>query len=122
MSWMKESAEFLFGDEETRKNAFFSQYPIRQLAPLQIITPPASRFILPPLNGIINGDWEAFTKYTLWTYAPGGRLMRDMYKTYNNPKYAVEYQTGLPYNSFKWHMAKVKRQAEQREINEDPTT
>ena len=48
--------------------------------------------------------------------------MRDMYKTYNNPKYAVEYQTGLPYNSFKWHMAKVKRQAEQREINEDPTT
>lgn len=122
MSWMKESAEFLFGDEETRKKAFFNQYPIQALAPLQIITPPASRFILPHINGMVNGDYEAFWKYTAWTYVPGGRFARDVYKTVNNPKYAVEYQTGLPYNSFKWHMAKVRRQAEQREINEDPTT
>jgi len=123
MSWMKESAEFLFGDEETRKKAFFSQYPIQALAPLQIVTPPISRFILPPLNGIINGDWEAFTKYTLWTYFPGGRFARDFYKTVDNPKYAVEYQTGIPYNSMQWHLSRVKRQAEERESNnEDPTT
>ena len=123
MSWMKESAEFLFGDEETRKKAFFNQYPIQALAPLQIVTPPISRFILPPLNGIINGDWEAFTKYTLWTYFPGGRFARDFYKTVDNPKYAVEYQTGIPYNSMQWHLSRVKRQAEERESNnEDPTT
>ena len=71
---------------------------------------------------MINGDYEAFWKYTAWTYLPFGRGLRDMYKTFDNPKYAVEYTTGLPYNSFKWHLAKVKRQAEDREINEDPTT
>ena len=122
MSWMKETAEFIFGDEETRKKAFFNQYPIQALAPLQIITPPASRFILPHINGMINGDYEAFWKYTAWTYLPFGRGLRDIYKTFDNPRYAVEYTTGLPYNSFKWHLAKVKRQAEDREINEDPTT
>jgi hypothetical protein len=122
MSWMKETSELLFGDEETRKRAFYNQYPIEAMAPLMIITPPASRFILPHVNGLINGDYDAFWKYTAWTYMPFGRAMRDAYKTINNPEWFWEYQTGLPKHQLDWHLRKVKRQAEDRFPNEDPTT
>ena len=48
MNWMQDSAALLFGDEEERERAFFSQYPHPILAPLSIVTPPIARFVLAP--------------------------------------------------------------------------
>jgi len=102
MNIFKESAEFLFGDEETKKRAFFNQYPIQALGPLQVVTPPASRFILPHINALVNGNYEAFANYTAWTYFPGGRMARDVYKTIQKPHYWMEYSFGIPRNNIKW--------------------
>ena len=96
MSWAQDTAQLLFGDKEERDRAFFSQYPSKVLAPLQIVTPPIGRFVLPPLTSILNNDYEMLRKYQVATYFPYGRLMRDSYRTYQNPAMAVDFMTGMP--------------------------
>ena len=86
----------MFGDTEERDRAFFNQYPSKVLAPLQIVTPPVARFILPPITSILNGDYENFYKFQLATYFPFGRLGRDLYRTYQSPAMAVDFMTGIP--------------------------
>lgn len=116
MNMFKDTAEFLFGDEETRKRAFFNQYPIQAMAPLQIVTPPAARFVMPHINALVNGNYEAFRQYTAWTYLPGGRLMRDIYKTSQKPNYWMEYSTGIPRNNMKWYRQRLEREERNRDI------
>ena len=96
MSWMQDTAQLMFGDTEERDRAFFNQYPSKVLAPLQIVTPPVARFILPPITSILNGDYENFYKFQLATYFPFGRLGRDLYRTYQSPAMAVDFMTGIP--------------------------
>ena len=45
MNWMQDMAGLVFGDSKERERAFFSQWPHPALAPLQIVTPPAARYI-----------------------------------------------------------------------------
>ena len=119
MNIMKDTAEFLFGDEKTKERAFFNQYPIQALAPAQIITPPA-RFILPHINALIDGSYEAFWNYSAWTYLPGGRLFRDIHKTVNRPDYQplgetiIERGTGIPLRSHKWYRQRLEREQRKR--------
>ena len=121
MNIMKDTAEFLFGDEKTRERAFFNQYPIQALAPAQIITPPAARFVLPHINALIDGSYEAFWQYSAWTYLPGGRLFRDIHKTVNRPDYQplseaiIERGTGIPIRSHKWYKQRLQREQRNRE-------
>jgi len=96
MSWMQDTAQWLFGDAQERERAFFSQWPTTAAAPLQIITPPIGRFVLPPLKSLITNDWDNFVQYNLATFAPGGRMIRDIYRTQKNPEMAVDYLTGIP--------------------------
>ena len=96
MSWMQDTAQLIFGDEEMRDRAFFSQYPHPSLAPLAIVTPPISRFILPPLTAMINGNYDKFWNYQFHTYFPFGRLSKDVYRTIKSPAMAPDFLTGLP--------------------------
>ena len=96
MSWMQDTAQLIFGDEEMRDRAFFSQYPHPSLAPLAIVTPPVSRFILPPLTAMINGNYDKFWNYQFHTYFPFGRLSKDVYRTIKSPAMAPDFLTGLP--------------------------
>lgn len=96
MSWMQDTASLIFGDEKARDRAFFSQYPIPALAPLSIVTPPIGRFVLSPLTSIINGNWEDFYNYQLYTYFPFGRLARDASRTAKSPAMFVDFMTGIP--------------------------
>ncbi len=96
MSWAQDTAQLLFGDKEERDRAFFSQYPSKVLAPLQIVTPPIGRFVLPPITSMLNNDYEMLRKYQVATYFPYGRLLRDSYRTYQNPAMAVDFMTGMP--------------------------
>tara|TARA_R100000951_G_scaffold913_2_gene2741 strand:- start:7002 stop:16055 length:9054 start_codon:yes stop_codon:yes gene_type:complete len=96
MSWMQDTASLIFGDEKARDRAFFSQYPIPALAPLSIVTPPIGRFVLSPLTSIINGNWEDFYNYQLYTYFPFGRLGRDLSRTAKSPAMFLDFMTGIP--------------------------
>ena len=96
MSWMQDTASLIFGDEKARDRAFFSQYPIPALAPLSIVTPPIGRFVLSPITSIINGNWDDFYNYQLYTYFPFGRLARDASRTAKSPAMFVDFMTGIP--------------------------
>ena len=104
MSWMQDTAQWLFGDEKDRERAFFSQWPTTAVAPLQIVTPPIGRFVLPPLKSLITNDFDNMVQYNLATYAPGGRMFRDIYRTIKNPEMAVDFMTGIPIHRMGQHV------------------
>jgi len=96
MSWMQDSAQLFFGDAKTRERAFFSQWPHPSLSILQPVTPPSARFILQPVNALLNDDLGSLWGYSMATWAPFGRLARDMYRTAQSPAMAVDFMTGIP--------------------------
>ena len=83
------------------------------MAPLSIIPPPSGRFILPHINGMINGDWEAFSKYTFATYFPFGRVTRDMIRTTSRPEMIAEYMGGVPIHQIGRHIRRRNKFAEE---------
>jgi hypothetical protein len=99
-NWLQDTASLLFGDDEARDRAFYSPYPHPVLAPLTIVTPPISRFILPPITSLLENDFENFWKYQFSTYLPFGRALRDTYRTVQSPAMFVEFSTGIPLHQF----------------------
>lgn len=110
MSWMQDTSQWLFGDKEERKRAFFSAWPHTSLAPLQIVTPPISRFVLTPVTALLNGEWDNFMKYQAATWAPGGRFMRDAYRTWQSPSMGWDWLTGLPAHRIGQHVKKQRNE------------
>tara|TARA_E500000305_G_scaffold80929_1_gene66711 strand:+ start:10648 stop:19965 length:9318 start_codon:yes stop_codon:yes gene_type:complete len=96
LNWMQDTADWLFGDERERERAFFSSWPHPALAPLQIVTPPIARYPMTLINATINGNWERFADYYLWTFFPFGRFGRSIAKTIETPEMWVEQMTGIP--------------------------
>lgn len=120
MSWMQDTAQWVFGDAKDRERAFFSQWPSKYLAPLQIVTPPAARYVLPPINAFLNDDWESFQKYQAWTYLPFGRALRDMTRIYDSPAMAPDFITGIPLH--RMHTMRREAVAEKKAIEEAKNT
>jgi len=112
MSYMQDTADWLFGDEKTRERAFFNQWPHPALAPLSVVTGPSMRFILGPTKALINNEWEPFVDYQLWTWAPFGRLARSLARTYENPEMWVEELSGIPIH----RVAQKKKKAEKERL------
>ena len=100
LSWMQDASDWMFGDEKERDRAFFSSWPHPALAPLQIATPPVARFALTPINAMINGNWDRFADYYLWTFFPFGRLGRSVKKTFEVPEMWLEQMTGIPIHAY----------------------
>ena len=100
LSWMQDAADWMFGDEKERDRAFFSSWPHPAMAPLQIATPPVARFALTPINAMINGNWDRFADYYLWTFFPFGRLGRSVKKTFEVPEMWLEQMTGIPIHAY----------------------
>ena len=103
---MQDTADWVFGDEKERDRAFFSSWPHPLLAPLQIVTPPVARFGLTPINAMINGNWDRFSDYYLWTFFPFGRFARSIKKTFEVPEMWVEQMTGIPIHGIAREMDK----------------
>lgn len=97
-SWLKDFGRMFFGDERERDSAFMGAWP-RQVAPLQMITPPVARAFPSAITAMVSGDWKRFTDYTVWTMFPYGRLARDVHKSYVNPKSTIDRFTGIPFSS-----------------------
>lgn len=120
MSWMQDTAQWLFGDEKERERAFFSQWPTTAFAPLQIVTPPIARYVLPPINAISSGDFDSLVKFQLATYAPFGRLFRDINRSIKSPSMTVDFMTGIPIHRMGQHIQKERDNRDKmREMQED---
>jgi hypothetical protein len=118
MNWMQDTAMLLFGDEEERERAFFSQYPHPVLSPLSIVTPPIARFVLAPTTALLNQDFENLTKYQLATYFPFGRFGRDVARTYKSPAMFGEFMFGIPVHTLH-DLRRDQIEANEEEIEED---
>lgn len=100
MNWSMDFAQLMYGDSKERERAFYNTYGHPLLNPLQIISPPVSRFVVPIVVGSINGDFENFAKYTSWTWAPFGRVTRDLLRTAETPEMVGEWMFGVPLHKF----------------------
>ena len=90
--WMREMSELLFGNKKERDRAFFGTYP-RAIAPLQIATPPIAR-VPQSFAMVLNGDWDRFTDYYMYTLFPFGRVVRSLDKTFDEP-YGTTFGRGM---------------------------
>ena len=116
MSYMQDTADWLFGDEKTRERAFFNQWPHPALAPLSAVTGPSMRYVLGPLKALINDDWGNFADYHLWTWAPFGRMARSAVRTYDVPEMWMEELTGMPIHRLAQMMKKSRKEKEEQEL------
>ena len=114
---LKDTAEWLFGDEAERDKAFFGMLP-GPIAPLQMITPPIARFPISGLNQWIRDDYNKFTDYFVYTLFPFGRLGRDLFQPgkglVENPIRAVDKLTGLPYLKLSRMASDAKKEEEDK--------
>lgn len=94
-AWLKDTAEWLFGDDEEKERAFIGGLP-PQVAPLSIVLPPSSRFITPIIGSLWSGDWDRFFSYHIWSYLPYGLMGRDVWNSVENPVNIPQYMLGLP--------------------------
>ena len=96
LSYMQDTADWLFGDEKARERAFFSAYPSPILAPLQVATAPVNRFWMPMMTAMINGEWDRWATYYVHTLYPFGRLARSSAMTLTRPEMIGEFMFGIP--------------------------
>tara|TARA_R100001530_G_scaffold99517_1_gene69191 strand:- start:1 stop:1131 length:1131 start_codon:yes stop_codon:yes gene_type:complete len=115
MSYMQDTADWVFGDEKQRERAFFNQWPHPALAPLSTVTGPSLRLVLGPTKALINNDWEPFLNYQLWTWAPFGRLGRSFYRIGQVPEMWLEESTGLPIHTLAQKIKKARKEKEEEE-------
>ena len=95
LAWIRDTAQWLFGDPEERESAFMGALPVN-VAPLQIILPPSSRFITPIIGSLFSGDWERMGSYYSYTYMPYGLLGRDLLMSIETPINAPRNILGIP--------------------------
>tara|TARA_Y100001963_G_scaffold11200_1_gene14228 strand:+ start:3255 stop:12407 length:9153 start_codon:yes stop_codon:yes gene_type:complete len=109
-SWFQDTGEWIFGDEKERNRAFFGQWP-RNLAPLQLITPPIARLPMASMRAMLEDDWSRVSDYYIHTMYPFGRIGRDFIAKNNlidNPQGIIDKWTGIPLQQFKKERKKVK--------------
>jgi alkylated DNA repair dioxygenase AlkB len=98
-SWMQDTAQWIFGDENERDRAFFGTYP-GPLAPLQLVTPPAARFPISVIREFAEDDYTKLSDYYMWTMFPFGRMARDLFhpeqSVFINPMRIPEKFFGFP--------------------------
>jgi hypothetical protein len=108
--WIQDFSDWIFGDEGERDKAFYGAWP-KEVAPLQMVTPPALRLAGPALNAWLNDDWSKIARYHVWAMFPFGRINRDLYGPGNlieNPMRLPEKIMGLPVMQAQRAMTKWK--------------
>ena len=115
-NWFQDTAEWIFGDEKERDRAFFGQWP-KQLAPLQMVTPPIFRLLPTTMRALIDDDWSKMSQYYVWTMFPFGRMARDTVGPGNlveNPIRVMEKLSGFPLLNLQKEAKRIKE--EDREV------
>tara|TARA_R100000988_G_scaffold19136_1_gene9407 strand:+ start:1517 stop:11284 length:9768 start_codon:yes stop_codon:yes gene_type:complete len=116
LSWFQDTADWLFGNERDRERAFFGVLPTA-IAPLQMITPPITRF---PIAGIMEwakDDYTKFSDYQVYTMFPFGRIVRDLVQPgkglIENPSRLLEKMAGMPLRDLQKFSTERKKKIEE---------
>ena len=122
-NWMQDTADWIFGNEKERDRAFFGQWP-KQLAPLQMVTPPILRLLPSSMRAMVDDDWSKVGKYYVWTMFPFGRMARDVVGPGNlieNPIRIMEKTTGFPLLQLQKKGTQLQSELEEGERELSPT-
>ena len=114
LSYMQDTADWLFGDAEARERAFFSAYPSPIMAPLQAVTAPINRYWMPLMSAMINGEWDRWAQYYVHTLYPFGRLARSTAMSLEKPEMLPEFMFGIPIHK----IGSMIRKKDKKEENE----
>ena len=113
-NWFQDTSEWILGDETERDRAFFGQWP-KQLAPLQMVTPPIFRLLPSSMRALVDDDWSKFSQYYIWTMFPFGRMARDAVGPGNlveNPIRMMEKLSGFPLLNLQKEAKRIKESGE----------
>ena len=103
-SWISGIGEMAFGDEETRKRAFYGTYGLSE------IMPPVARIPFHAIKNMLWLDIGELANYQMWTWFPFGRFTRDIYRTANRIDMSVDYLTGIPMNKTYWWLSRTRKE------------
>ena len=110
-NWLQDTADWIFGNEKERDRAFFGQWP-KQLAPLQMVTPPIFRLLPSSARALVDDDWSKVSKYYSWTMFPFGRMIRDVahpeQSIIKNPMRIPEKLVGFPLTNLSREVKRIK--------------
>ena len=112
-NWLKDTSEWIFGDEKERNKAFFGTWPAA-VAPLQIVTPPIMRLPVAGLRAFLDNDYEKLAQYHVYTMMPFGRMIRDVSpmakgNLIENPSRLLEKSMGFPLGDLQAMARKIKK-------------
>lgn len=102
--------DWAYGDKRERDMAFFGS----PVGPLNILKPPIMR-VPGAFAELINGDWDDFTGYTMYTLFPFGRGIRQVKQFAEHPERAPEIFLRLPYNQLQSRIERAKKRGRQQE-------
>ena len=105
-NWLQDTAEWVFGDEDSRNRAFFGTWP-KAVAPLQLITPPIARLPISVIREFAEDDYNKLADYYMWTMFPFGRMLRDV----AGPKNMVENPMRIPEKVFGFPLTGLSKEA-----------
>jgi hypothetical protein len=104
-SYFQDLSEWMFGNSKQRDKAFYGTLPY-PLNITKIVMPPVGR-VLDPVFVAMTGNWDRWLDYTVWTYAPFGRLARAGVKTVDNPTMVAENLFGVPLHEWQSRLKKA---------------
>lgn len=107
---LQEMSAFLFGDDKDKERAFYGTLPY-PLNITQVITPPIARVPEAMIGAMFDRSMSRLVDYHIWTWAPFGRIGRDLKKTYENPMQGPERMFGFPLRNIH-KFVREERQAE----------
>ena len=114
-NYYQEVSNVLYGSQQEKERAFFGALPY-PLNVTGLVTPPSGRYITQPLGNLMSGDWDRFWDYQIYSWFPGGMLMKTAKDVVNEPIKAVDKITGFPLYRLNY-MSKDKEK-EEKENNE----
>ena len=112
--WFQDTADWVFGNEAERDRAFFGSYPT-EIAPLQVVSPPALRLVGPIMKGFMEDDFSRLSSYYIHTMMPFGRLGRDIYGeggVIEAPIRAIDKLIGIPLMQIQREAKHIKKARE----------
>lgn len=102
--YLSDLANFFFGDEDERNDAFYGDIPWPGNI-LKPIMPPSARVLTMWFNFLGDDNWRKVLDYQAYSLFPGGLMARAMWKSYQRPETSVRNLTGFPLRNLGWIMA-----------------
>jgi len=106
-SWFQDLSEWMFGNSRERDKAFYGTLPY-PLNITKIVMPPVGR-VLDPVFVAMTGNWDRWLDYSVWTYAPFGRLARASIRTVENPTMIAESMFGVPLHEWQKRLKNAQK-------------